>query len=154
MRVATARAAMRRGWVWPMSPRSPRPSARQIFGSCVVLPEPGLAADDDDLVVADRGGDLVGPLRDRQVVRVDDRRPARGPGAAALDRARDRGLEPLPLRGRRAAAAGALDPPGERQRIDGHAFGEGGEQAGGGERGRHGGSRSGADSTPQPARPL
>ncbi len=40
MRVATARAAMRRGWVWPISPRSPRPSARQIFGSCVVLPEP------------------------------------------------------------------------------------------------------------------
>ena len=40
MRVATARAAIRRGCVWPMSPRSPRPRARQIFGSCVVLPEP------------------------------------------------------------------------------------------------------------------
>ena len=40
MRAATARAAMRRGCVWPISPRSPRPSARQIFGSCVVLPEP------------------------------------------------------------------------------------------------------------------
>ena len=131
------------------------PAQRQAdLGQLRRLARARLAADDHDLVVADRGGDLVGPLRDRQVVRVDDRRPARGPGAAALDRARDRGLEALPLGGRRAAAAGALDPPGERQRIDGHAFGEGGEQAGGGGRGWHGGSRSGADSTPQPARPL
>jgi hypothetical protein len=40
MRVAVARAAMRRGWVWPIRPLAPRPSSRQIFGSCVVLPEP------------------------------------------------------------------------------------------------------------------
>ncbi len=40
MRVATARAASLRGCVWPMRPRSPRPMSRQIFGSCVVLPEP------------------------------------------------------------------------------------------------------------------
>jgi len=40
MRAATARAASRRGCVWPISPRSPRPAAMQIFGSCVVLPEP------------------------------------------------------------------------------------------------------------------
>jgi hypothetical protein len=38
--VATARAAILRGCVWPMSPRSPRPIDMQIFGSCVVLPEP------------------------------------------------------------------------------------------------------------------
>ena len=37
MRSAIERAAMRRGWVCAM--RS-RPSSRQIFGSCVVLPDP------------------------------------------------------------------------------------------------------------------
>ena len=37
MRSAIVRAAMRRGWVWAMRVR---PSSRQIFGSCVVLPEP------------------------------------------------------------------------------------------------------------------
>src|SRR6266571_842868 len=31
---------MRRGWVCPMRPSIPRPSSRQIFGSCVVLPDP------------------------------------------------------------------------------------------------------------------
>src|SRR3954453_14448750 len=40
MRSATLRAAIRRGWVWPMTFVSPRPSARQIFGSFVVLPDP------------------------------------------------------------------------------------------------------------------
>ena len=40
MRSATVRAASRRGCVWPIAPRTPRPSSRQILGSCVVLPEP------------------------------------------------------------------------------------------------------------------
>jgi len=40
MRAATERAAMRRGWVWPMRPLLPRPISSSIFGSCVVLPEP------------------------------------------------------------------------------------------------------------------
>ena len=40
MRSATARAAMRRGWVWPMRLVRPRPIARQILGIWVVLPEP------------------------------------------------------------------------------------------------------------------
>src|ERR1700712_5572868 len=40
MRWPTVRAASRRGWVWPMVPRIPRPSSRQILGSWVVLPEP------------------------------------------------------------------------------------------------------------------
>ena len=31
---------MRRGWVTPMWAESPRPMARQILGSWVVLPEP------------------------------------------------------------------------------------------------------------------
>ena len=36
-RSAIVRAAMRRGWVWAIEVR---PSSRQIFGSCVVLPDP------------------------------------------------------------------------------------------------------------------
>ncbi len=40
MRAATERAAMRRGWVWPMVRPSPRPISSRIFGICVVLPEP------------------------------------------------------------------------------------------------------------------
>ena len=40
IRSATVRAAMRRGWVWPIAPRTPRPSSRQIFGSWVVFPDP------------------------------------------------------------------------------------------------------------------
>ena len=39
-RLATERAATRRGWVWAITPSMPRPMARQIFGNCVVLPEP------------------------------------------------------------------------------------------------------------------
>jgi hypothetical protein len=38
--MATLRAAMRRGCVWPISPASPLPASRQAFGNCVVLPEP------------------------------------------------------------------------------------------------------------------
>src|SRR4051812_41981404 len=40
MRLAVEDAAMRRGWVWPIRPFSPRPSSRQILGSWVVFPEP------------------------------------------------------------------------------------------------------------------
>src|SRR6218665_3684796 len=43
MRLATLLAAIRRGWVWPISLpvlARPRPRARAILGSCVVLPEP------------------------------------------------------------------------------------------------------------------
>ena len=40
MRAATVRAAIRRGWVCAIIPAAPRPSAMQILGSCVVLPEP------------------------------------------------------------------------------------------------------------------
>jgi hypothetical protein len=44
MRAATVRAAMRRGWVCPITPSMPRPSPRaasmQILGSWVVLPDP------------------------------------------------------------------------------------------------------------------
>ena len=37
MRSEMLRAAIRRGWVCPIFSR---PSSRQIFGSCVVLPDP------------------------------------------------------------------------------------------------------------------
>ena len=41
MRWATERAAIRRGWVWPISvPRRPKPSSSSILGIWVVLPEP------------------------------------------------------------------------------------------------------------------
>ena len=50
----------------------PRPSSRQILGSCVVLPEPVSPGQHDHLVVADRGGDVVTPLADRQLGRVGD----------------------------------------------------------------------------------
>lgn len=39
-RSATVRAAIRRGWVCPIMPRTPRPSSMQILGIWVVLPEP------------------------------------------------------------------------------------------------------------------
>ncbi len=39
-RSATVRAAILRGWVCPIMPRTPRPSSRQILGIWVVLPEP------------------------------------------------------------------------------------------------------------------
>ena len=40
IRSATARAAIRRGCVWPIRPCTPRPASRQIFGSWVVFPDP------------------------------------------------------------------------------------------------------------------
>ena len=40
IRAARLRAAMRRGWVWPMRPKIPRPRSRQSFGSWVDFPDP------------------------------------------------------------------------------------------------------------------
>ena len=82
MRVATVRAAMRRGCVWPIIPATPRPSSRQILGSCVVLPRAGFAADDDDLMAFDQLGDLAFSLHDRQFIRE---RGLRQPGAAFIE---------------------------------------------------------------------
>jgi hypothetical protein len=39
-RSAIDRAAMRRGWVWPIQASVPRPSSRQSLGSWVLLPDP------------------------------------------------------------------------------------------------------------------
>ena len=60
------RAAMRRGWVWPISPATPRPASRHSFGSWVLLPEPVSPATISDLVLAEGGEQLVVPGRDRQ----------------------------------------------------------------------------------------
>ena len=38
--LATEIAAKRRGWVCPIKPLIPNPASRQIFGNCVVFPEP------------------------------------------------------------------------------------------------------------------
>ncbi len=66
----------RRGWVWPMSPFSPRPSSMQILGNWVVLPEPvspatittgGRAPPRESLVF----------LANRQVFRIGDGRTRR-----------------------------------------------------------------------------
>src|SRR5207249_2999875 len=49
------------------------------------LARPRLAGDDDDLVVADRGGDVVAAVDDGQVLGVPDLGHARGPrGTAGL----------------------------------------------------------------------
>ncbi len=40
IRSDTVRAASRRGWVWAIAPRTPRPSSRHSLGIWVVLPEP------------------------------------------------------------------------------------------------------------------
>ncbi len=82
MRVATARAAMRRGCVCPMRPRSPRPMARQIFGSCVVLPEPVAPQTMTTWCARIARGDLVGALRDRQLGGIRNA-PDAAPRAAA-----------------------------------------------------------------------
>ena len=65
----------------------------QNLGQLRRLARPGLARDDDDLVVANGGGDVVAPLRHRQISRVVDARH----GAA-----RGRSHEPFSLRLRRS----------------------------------------------------
>ena len=70
MRAATLRAAMRRGCVWPIIPATPRPSSRQIFGSCVVLPEPVSPQRTTTWFSAMAARDLVALLDDRQARRV------------------------------------------------------------------------------------
>src|SRR5665647_3728428 len=65
MRSATDLAAMRRGWVWPIMPSTPRPSSRQILGSCVVLPEPVSPA-----TMTTWWSRIAAAIRDHQVVIV------------------------------------------------------------------------------------
>ena len=72
MRLATLDAAMRRGWVWPIS----GPGRRRVelaaahgerdLGQLRGLARAGLAADDHHLVGRDRGHDLLALGGDRQ----------------------------------------------------------------------------------------
>ena len=59
MRSATVRAAMRRGWVWPIWPREAPAELEADLGQLGGLAGAGLAGHDDHLVVADRGGDVL-----------------------------------------------------------------------------------------------
>jgi hypothetical protein len=133
MRLAVDDAAMRRGWVWPIMPFSPRPSSRQIFGSWVVLPEPVSPDTMMTWCFAQRLGDLVAAAGDRQVFGEGDRRQriaecalglARGQLAQASGARRERGRRDAGSRcGRgspsgRAHAAALARLPGEVRAVD------------------------------------
>ena len=63
IRSATLRAAIRRGWVCPIRPRTPAAELQGDLGQLRGLARSGLAGDDDHLGVAQRGGDVVAPRR-------------------------------------------------------------------------------------------
>jgi hypothetical protein len=67
-RVATERAASRRGWVWPIRPRAPRPSFEADLRQLRRLARAGFAADDHHLMLRDQLGNLGAPLIDRQSI--------------------------------------------------------------------------------------
>ena len=83
---------MRRGCVWPIMPATPRPSSRQILGSCVVLPEP-VSPQRTTTWLSAMACDVVAPLDDGEVVGVG----GLGEGALAVF----------------AAAAGAVEVGGD-----------------------------------------
>ena len=72
IRSATDRAAIRRGWVCPIIPFAAAAELQADLRQLRGLARAGLARDDDDLVVADRGGDVVASLADRELGRVGD----------------------------------------------------------------------------------
>ncbi len=114
------------------------PHGEADLGDLRGLARARLAADDDDLVVADGRGDLVGALRDGQLRRIVDDRTPRGTLAAPLDRARDGGGDALPFRRRRLRAPRALDPARELRGVGGHALRAVGEETGGRRERSHG----------------
>ena len=61
-RSAIVRAATRRGWVWPISPCDAAAQLEAQLRQLRALARAGLAGDDHDLVVADRGEQVVAPL--------------------------------------------------------------------------------------------
>jgi hypothetical protein len=74
MRLATLDAAMRRGCVWPISPRPAGAQAaaelERDLRQLRRLARAGLAADDDHRVRGHRARDLLAPGGDRQRFRV------------------------------------------------------------------------------------
>ena len=95
MRSATVRAASRRGWVCPISAAHAAAEFEADLRDLRRLAGSGLAGDDDDLVLGDRGGDVVAARADRQGGRIldrgDRRLPCRDPDSGFVDLARDRG---------------------------------------------------------------
>ena len=67
MRLATLRAAMRRGWVWPIRPCDAAAELQADFRQLRGFARAGFAADDDDLMFKNRFLDLVTLGGDRQV---------------------------------------------------------------------------------------
>ncbi len=73
------------------------------------LARAGLSGDDDDLVVADRGRDVVAPVDDGQVLGIGDRRNRGRPrGAAGLPLLRCQAAATLAVRSRAATGAATL----------------------------------------------
>ncbi len=68
IRAASVRAAMRRGWVWPIIAGAAPARRQRDLGQLGGLARAGLAGDDDDLVVAQRRGDRLDVRGDRQVL--------------------------------------------------------------------------------------
>ena len=93
------------------------PGREADLGQLRGLAGAGLAADDDDLVRADRALDLAGALRDRQLGREVEARHARGAGGAAGDRLLHVGRQARPFGRRGAPRARRLQPPGEARRV-------------------------------------
>ncbi len=123
---------MRRGCVWPIRPRSPRPDREADLGQLRRLARARLAADDDHLMLADR--------------RARSRRRAARPAAPADRRSAGlaRGARPPALapnastaaairshsRRRRVRAARAVDAPRERDGVRGHGQRQAGRRGG------------------------
>ena len=119
---------MRRGCVQPMSPAAPRPSARQIFGICVVFPEP---VSPQTIVTGwsrIERRDLVAVLRDRKVVGIRgpwQARETRGAaGARALDEVREQHLFPFGAATVRGPLRHGLGQRGDLRMIGRHRGGE------------------------------
>ena len=74
-----ARGKSRRGWVWAIGAAHPTPELEADLGQLGRLARPGLAGHHDDLMVADRGEQVVVPCGDRQLRRIGDRRHRRAP---------------------------------------------------------------------------
>ena len=102
MRSATVRAASRRGCVWPMAPRTPRPELEADLGQLRRLARAGLAGDDHDLVLGDRSAQVLAAGADRQLGRIGDVGHRGAPRLDARLGGRDLGIETLERR--RAAA--------------------------------------------------
>jgi len=73
MRAATERAAMRRGWVWPIKPAHASPQFQRDLRQLGGLAGAGLAAQDQHLVFLQRGEDLGAAGDDGQLFGIADR---------------------------------------------------------------------------------